>query len=146
MLLQTVLRVAVLALVLSPSLAQARILTIHELAADPKRYDGQYVTVRAVADFDGMSTSMLLHSKEVYLRYAKGRLTNAQAERACITVINNGLLFHSMREKKWLQGRTVTVSGVFEANMFGDGGEGIHRSGCGVNYRQLELDKVHRID
>jgi hypothetical protein len=142
--LQTVLRIAVLALALLPSLAQARILTIHELAADPKRYDGQYITVRAVADFGGAHNHFLVHSPEVYIRNNKDQLNKVEAERSCVTV-DNDLFFTSLREKNRIQGRTVTVSGIFIADMFG-GREGLNLSGCQTNKRFLEVDKVHRID
>lgn len=146
--LRTILRIAILGLAVLPSLAQARILTIHDLADDPKRYDGQLVTVRAVADFGGRTIMMLFHSKRDYVLYNNGggRMSNAEAARACITVDNNGKLFTSRRGKEAIQGRTVTVRGIFEANMFGEGGEGIQFSGCDVNFRLLTVEKLLRVD
>lgn len=145
---RTMLHIAVLALAGLPSLAAAEeILTIHDLAADPKRYDGKLVTVQAVADFNGINTMMLLHSKKEYSRrYGNGTMSNAEAARACITVNNNDKLFTGRRGKKAIQGRTVTVRGVFEANMFGEGGEGINFSGCDVNFRLLTVEKLLRVD
>jgi hypothetical protein len=145
--LRTILRIAIFGLAVLPLTARAEILTIHDLADDPKRYDGQLVTVRAVADFSGRTIMILFHSKKEYIRwYDNGPMSNAEAARACITVDNNGKLFTSRRGKKAIQGRTVTVRGIFEANMFGEGGEGIQFSGCDVNYRLLTVEKVLRVD
>lgn len=145
--LRTMLQIAMLALAGLPSLAMAEeILTIHDLAADPKRHDGKRVIVRAIADFNGINTMILLHSKKEYVLYNKGTMKNAEAARACITVNNNDKLFTSAREKEAIQGRTVTVRGVFEANMFGEGREGINFSGCDINFRLLTVEHVLRVE
>ena len=145
--LRTMLQIAMLALAGLPSLAVAEeILTIHDLAVDPERYDGKQVTVRAIADFNGINTMMLLHSKKEYVLYNKGAMKNVEAARACITMNNNDKLFTSAREKKAIQGRIVTVRGLFEANLFGKGGEGINFSGCDVNTRLLTVEHVLRVE
>ena len=139
--LQTVLRITVLALALLPSLAQARILTIHDLAADPKRYDGKLVTVRAFADFRP-HRRILVQSRELYNR----QMTEAEAGRSCIEVYNTEVLYDSWHARiKRINGHTLTVSGVFLADKY-DGGEGPDLFSCQVNKWAIAVEKLWRID
>jgi hypothetical protein len=132
-----------LALLLSllPLAAQARILSIHDLAAAPKRYDGQLVTVRAFADFRP-HRRVLLQSRNLYGR----QLTEGEMGRSCIEVYNTDLLYRSQRQRlERINGHTLTVSGVFLADKY-NGGEGIDLFSCQVNKWAIAVEKLYRVD
>lgn len=132
-----------LALLLSlvPLAAHAQILSIHDLAADPKRYDGQLVTVRAFADFRP-HRRVLLQSRDLYNR----QLTEAEMGRSCIEVYNPGALVRSSRDRlDRISGHTVTVSGTFLADKY-NGGEGISLFSCQVNKWAIAVEKLWRVD
>lgn len=136
---------ALLAMPLLAGTAQARILSVHDLAKDPKRYDGQYVVVRGVVDFGPPHTSTLLNSKAEFERNRKKLLSEAEAERSCITIVGSKAFYTSDRGREKMHGRTVTVGGYFTADMY-NGGEGVNLWGCQVNNRALGAVIVYRRD
>lgn len=131
----------VLLLSLLPLAARAEILTIHDLAADPKRYDGKLVTVRAFADFRP-HRRVLLQSRDLYDR----QLTEAEMDRSCIEVYNTDVLFRSLKERlNRIDGHTLTISGIFLTDKY-DGGESVDLFSCQVNKWALAVEKLWRVD
>jgi hypothetical protein len=128
---------------LLPLAAQAQILSIHDLANDPKRYDGKQVTVRAFADFGYPHSYMLLQYRRDYA--AKPR-TDEEVARSCMEVLNPEILYRTQRERQTrIHRHVLTVSGIFIADKF-DGGEGFSLGGCSVNNRAIVIEKLLRVD
>jgi hypothetical protein len=132
-----------LLLSLLPPAAQARILSIHDLAADPTRYDGKLVTVRAFADFGYPHSYMLLQSRR---DYSARPGTDEEVARSCMEVLNPEILYHTQRERQTrIHRHILTVRGTFVADKF-HGGEGFSLGGCSVNKRALVVEKLLRVD
>jgi hypothetical protein len=134
-----------LALLLSllPLAARAQILSVHDLASDPKRYDGQQVTVRAFANFGYPHSYMLLQSRQ---DYADKPGDDEEIARSCMEVLNPQRLYRTQRERQTrIHRHTITVRGTFVADKFG-GGEGFSLGGCSVNKRAIVAEKLLRVD
>ena len=135
---RAVLALALLALAALPDVSHAaRILTVRDLTANPERYHGQYVTVRAFGYFSlgGHTYQLLQDEKQMH---SMQDMSNEESEknRGCLTVINRGE--NRNRFFLWHE-RTLTVSGHFYANVnWGD-----NYFGCGIGHVWgLEIEKV----
>lgn len=131
----TILRIAVLALVALPELAQARILTIYDLTANPRRYHAQYVTVRAFGAFGPAHSYRLLQDEAYYRRNNAFQLTDEERVRGCISVKNRDEIGDRRTQ---IDGRMLTLSGHFYANI----GYGDSFFGCSKNTYGLAIEKI----
>lgn len=126
---------------LLPPAANARTLTVEDLAADPERYDRKDVTVRGGVDFGPPHTYVLMQSKDAFARNRADRMSEEEAERTCMRIGKHDALFTNDRGRKRIHGRAVVVQGVFFADMF-SGQEGINLGGCQVNKRIIDVYKL----
>ena len=129
---------ALLALTALADVAQAaRILTVRDLTANPKRYNHQYVTVRAFGYFSlGGHTYQLLQNEAQLYSGRDMRLEEMEKDRNCLTVTNRDE--NRNRFPLWHR-RTLTVSGHFHADVNWEQ----NYFGCGMGHAWgLEIEKV----
>ena len=139
---RAILAIALAALVALPDVSHAaRILTVRDLTANPKRYNHQYVTVRAFGYFStGGHTYRLLQDEKQMRSMGDMRAEELEKNLGCLTVINRGE--NRNRFPIWHR-RTVTVSGHFHA----DTSWGDNYFGCGIGHVWgLEIEKVLSVE
>lgn len=113
----------------------ARILSVRDLTANPERYHGQYVTVRAFGIF-AQHTYKLLQDEDRLYKGQDMRLEDIEKDPDCLTVTNRDE--NRNRFRLWNR-RTLTVSGHFTASVNWEQ----NYFGCGMGHVWgLAIEKV----